>query len=156
MKIYVVATTNELKLLDNYNIESDDRIIVTGIGATNVIKALKDIDVKTPVVNVGYCGSNILPVGTIVSVSKCTTYHPIINYKEAEYTLGQVGSRKVPFDEKAICFTNTDFVTATKYSDPCVFDMELAFICSLGFFDVRSDKYVSDNLSLDEYERNSK
>ena len=51
---------------------------------------------------------------------------------------------------RAICYSNTDFVTASPYND-CVFDMELAYICALGFTHVSAIKYVSDNLSLHTY-----
>ena len=47
-------------------------------------------------------------------------------------------------------FTNVDFVLQSKEHD-CVFDMELAFICGMGFESVRAIKIVSDNLSLHEY-----
>jgi hypothetical protein len=41
-------------------------------------------------------------------------------------------------------------VLASDYKD-CVFDMELAFIAALGFTNLHSWKYVSDNLSLHAY-----
>ena len=52
--------------------------------------------------------------------------------------------------KQAVCYTNTDFVLQSNYKD-CVFDMELAFIASLGFKNLQSLKYVSDNLSLHAY-----
>ena len=51
---------------------------------------------------------------------------------------------------QAVCYTNCDFVLASDYKD-CVFDMELAFIAALGFKNLHSFKYVSDNLSLHAY-----
>ena len=59
-------------------------------------------------------------------------------------------SLKLKEVRQAICYTNTDFVLASDYKD-CVFDMELAFIAALGFKNLHSLKYVSDNLSLHAY-----
>ena len=52
--------------------------------------------------------------------------------------------------QQAVCYSNTDFVLASPYKD-CVFDMELAYICGLGFSHVSAIKIVSDNLSLHAY-----
>lgn len=52
------------------------------------------------------------------------------------------------------CYTSNDFVLNTDIKEPCVFDMELAYIMALGFKRVKSIKIVSDNLSIKEYEQN--
>lgn len=136
-RLVVVATENEKKLICAPN------IIVTGVGALNVISALKDVDRLTPIYNFGYAGSNVLPVKTRVNVGSVRLYHPNVEYDEPCYDL----------DGDVPCFTSNDFVTKTDIKEPCVFDMELAFILALGFKNVVSVKIVSDNLCLEEYER---
>ena len=72
--------------------------------------------------------------------------------RDAEvYNIGYAGSANFEIGIiRSVCYTNTDFVLASDYKD-CVFDMELAFIASLGFKQLHSLKYVSDNLSLHTY-----
>lgn len=138
-KLIVVAADIEfeqIKLLTNM------KIIKTGIGYTNVIQALKKINKKTPIVNIGYAGSNTIPRGEVVKVKNCYTYHPIAGeFKEEVYKLnGNVD-----------CYTSGDFVTSTTIKEPVVFDMELASICALGFKNIESYKVVSDTLNLKQF-----
>lgn len=42
------------------------------------------------------------------------------------------------------------------YKENNVFDMELAFIMAMGFKNVKSEKIVSDNLNLKEFEKYGK
>lgn len=52
------------------------------------------------------------------------------------------------------CYTSLDFVTANMVdTNPCVFDMELALICAMGF-EVDSIKVVSDNLNYKQFKNN--
>lgn len=140
----VVATTNEYeKALKRFD---DNMIIATGVGATNIISKLKDIPKDTPIINFGYVGSNKLPIGTEVKVGKSKMYHPNVEYEEDTYNL----------NGDITCYTSNDFVLETKIEEPCVFDMELAYIMALGFKNVESIKIVSDNLSLKEYEEEIK
>ena len=137
----VIATRDELCLVpDTFN----EPILITGVGASNVIKALQDIDRNTPIVNYGYCGSNVLPIGSTVVVGQSRLYHPSVEYKEPIYKL-KGGTTP--------CYTSNDFVTHTDINQPVVFDMELAYIMALGFTNVQSIKVVSDNLSLNQYEQ---
>ena len=76
------------------------------------------------------------------NIYKCKLYHPNVEYQELTYILG--GNVK--------CYTSNDFILKTNIKEPCVFDMELAYICALGFKNVESIKIVSDNLSLKEYD----
>lgn len=69
----VVATKEERKLAKK--LYPRERIFKTGVGALNVIKSLMGVSKKEKIVNVGYCGSNILPIGTKVKVGKCRLYH---------------------------------------------------------------------------------
>lgn len=102
--------------------------------------------------NVGYCGSNTLPIGTLCSPEEVELYHPNVSYAEKDLE----GLDAYVHMNHAKCYTNIDFVTETKIKEPVIFDMELAFIVGMGFEYIRAIKKVSDNLSLKEYEENSK
>lgn len=140
----VVATKEEKEFIESKYGERKE-ILVTGVGAINVYESLKKISRETPILNLGFAGSPNIPIGTLVSVGNVRLYHPNVTYDEREYLL--CGS--IP------CYTSCDFVIETRERD-CVFDMELAYILSMGFSNVRSYKVVSDNLSTREYEKNSK
>ena len=60
--IVAIASDNERKLVDELGY-SHYPIVVTGIGAINVIKSLKNISRDEEIVNIGYAGSNHLPIG---------------------------------------------------------------------------------------------
>ena len=143
--LVVIAEKEELKLVEELGY-SDYPVLITGVGGMNVISALKDIPKDTYIVNIGYAGSNKLEVGTQVEVGWSYTYHPSVKFKERIY-------RKLNGNSKIYCYTSTDFVTQTDIEEPCVFDMELAFITAM-FKNVRSFKVVSDNLSIKEYRKN--
>lgn len=121
----VVATLHEYALAKEY---TNDEIVVTGVGALNVINALKDVDRDTPIVNMGYVGSNNIAVGTLVTIDNVYLYHPNVKYVEPDYTL-------TPDErfQKYKCFTSNDFVLKTDIKESVVFDMELAYILALGF-----------------------
>lgn len=142
----VVATDEEYKLAKKRF--KGSKIIKTGVGGLNVIKTLKDYPKWVKIINFGYVGSNSLPIGTEIKVGECRLYHPNVIYNEPEYTLDKESIIK--------CFTSNDFVLDTKIEKPCVFDMELAYICALGFKNVEAIKIVSDNLSLKQYDKNVK
>lgn len=136
--MFVIAMPSEIDLIDK-----NKDYIITGVGALNVIKSLINVDRSTHITNVGYAGSNNIPVGTKVNVGKVKLYHPNVNYEEQDFQL----CGNIP------CYTSNDFVLSTEIKEPCVFDMELAYILALGFKDVTSIKIVSDNLSLKEFEK---
>lgn len=139
--IVVVATEKEAELAKQKF--PDAPIIKTGVGALNVINALKDIDRNEEILNFGHVGSNMLPIGTEVHIGESKLYHPHVSYEEPSYIL---------MKGDTTCFTSNDFVLNTDIVDrPVVFDMELAYIMALGFNDVKSIKIVSDNLNLAEY-----
>lgn len=117
-------------------------VIVTGVGYPNVYRALADIPRDTPIINIGYAGSNSIPKGTTCVIGACRHYHPNVEYDEPEYKL----------NGKYICYTSDDFVLNTDIKEPVVFDMELYAILSMGFTNVTAIKVISDNLSLEEYE----
>ena len=62
MKGYVViATKDEINLIDDRY--RNFPIIITGVGGTNVVRALNDIPRDTMIVNIGYAGGLNLKVG---------------------------------------------------------------------------------------------
>lgn len=136
----VVATEAERKIAESR--WKNESILVTGVGGLNVYKALCDVDRNEQIINFGYCGSNLLPIGVEISVGDCRLYHPNVEYEEKAFHL----------DGEATCLTSCDFVLKTEIQEPVVFDMELAFILAMGFRNVKSIKIVSDNLSLKQYE----
>lgn len=138
----VVAMEQEKNIAD---LSKDNRIIVTGVGI-NVIKALMPLNRDTPIHNIGYAGSNCIPIGTKVNIGMVRMYHPNVTFEEPTYNLGG----DIP------CYTSSDFVTKTDIKEPCVFDMELAYILAMGFTNVTAEKIVSDNLSVKEFENYDK
>lgn len=138
----VVATDEEYKLAKKRF--KGHIIIKTGVGGINIIRKLKKFPKWLKITNFGYAGSNVIPVGTEIKVGKCKLYHPNVEYKEPTYDL----------KGNTICYTSNDFVLKTDIEEPCVFDMELAYIIALGFKRVESIKIVSDNLSIKQYEDN--
>lgn len=145
----VVATDEEYKLARKRF--KRHLIIKTGVGGINVIRKLKHFPKWLKIINFGYVGSNVIPVGTEVNVCVSLLHHPNVDYEEPIYHLKFTNPEK-----DVICLTSNDFVLSTDIKKPVVFDMELAFIMALGFKNVTSIKIVSDNLSLKDYEENVK
>ena len=140
----VVATDEEYKLAKK---QFKWHIIVkTGVGGINVLKKLKHAPKWLKIVNFGFAGSNVIPIGTEIKVGESKLYHPNVEYEEPTYKL----------NGDITCYTSNDFVLETNIKEPVVFDMELAYICALGFKRVESIKIVSDNLSLRQYEEEVK
>ncbi len=160
-KIIVMAEEGELSLLDKAKEQlgldlRDAQLIYTGVGAINIIRSLAGLDRDAEVYNIGYAGSANFEIGTWVEVTEVRLNHPNVTYPEPELQLSPITNNQSPITNhqspiiRSVCYTNTDFVLASDYKD-CVFDMELAFIASLGFKQLHSLKYVSDNLSLHTY-----
>ena len=143
--IVVVATDEEYKLAQKRF--KGHKIIQTGVGGINVYQTLKHVPRWRKITNFGYAGSNNIPIGTEVSIGFCEAYHPNANYMEPAWIIDDKKSN-------IWCCTSSDFVTETDIKEPCVFDMELAYICAMGFKKVESIKIISDNLSLKQYEEN--
>ncbi len=128
---------------------SDAELIFTGVGAINIIRSLQHLDREAELINIGYAGSANFDLGTWVEVTEVRLNHPNVTYSEPELKISNQQST-INNVKQAPCFTSIDFVLASDYKD-CVFDMELAFIAALGFTNLHSYKYVSDNLSLHAY-----
>lgn len=156
--LIVIAQKEELKLIEELGY-GDYPVLITGVGAMNVIKALKDLPKDTQILNIGYVGSKGYKVGTVVRVSEVSTYHPVAEFVEPPTFLADKLSEKA-FGKFPICrcYTSSDFVTGEgtkRYINeaPCVFDMELAIIASM-FKNTDALKVVSDSLSINEYREN--
>ena len=150
----IMAEEGEHVLLDKAREQlgldwQDAELIYTGVGAINIIRTLQHLDRDAELINIGYAGSANFDLGTWVEVTEVRLNHPNVTYPEPELKL-QITNHKSQMVKQSACFTSTDFVLASDYKD-CVFDMELAFIAALGFKNLHSLKYVSDNLSLHAY-----
>ena len=153
-KYIVMAEEGEHGLLDQLKEQtgldlSDATLIYTGVGAINIIRSLQNLDREAEIYNVGYAGSANFDLGTWVEVTEVRLNHPNVTYSEPELPITNHQS-PITNVKQALCYSNCDFVLASDYRD-CVFDMELAFIAALGFKNLHSFKYVSDNLSLHAY-----
>lgn len=153
-KYIIMAEDGEQVLLDKANEQlgldlSGAELIYTGVGAINIIRSLQHLDREAELINIGYAGSANFDPGTWVEVTEVRLNHPNVTYKEPELKIKNQKS-KIKNVKQAPCYTNCDFVLQSDYKD-CVFDMELAFIAALGFTNLLSFKYVSDNLSLHAY-----
>lgn len=148
--LIVIAEKEELKLVEELGY-SGYPILITGVGGMNVIEALKNLPRDTEIMNIGYCGSNNIEIGTKVSVASVHTHHEKADFEEFANHCFITKNH----DTIAPCYTSTDFVTKTKIKEPCVFDMELAYICAM-FGRVWSIKVVSDNLNKKEYNKTIK
>ena len=157
-KYVLLAEEGELSLIEKareeLGVDLDGKIIYTGVGEINVIRALQGLPRDAEVVNIGYAGSANFDIGTWVKVTEVRLNHPNVTYAEPKLLLTDENQgTELPLEhdvKQAVCYTNTDFVLQSNYKD-CVFDMELAFIAALGFKNLQSLKYVSDNLSLHAY-----
>ena len=152
-ELVVIAEPEEMKLVQKLGFHTGYPILITGVGGVNVIEALKDISRDTRIINIGYAGSKDLEPGKFYLVDCVTLNHPNVTYPEPLYQV----ARKSPYGnilddqyEAKTCYTGNDFVLDTKLGN-CLFDMELAYIKALGFENVISFKYVSDNLDLQQY-----
>ncbi len=154
--IFLLAEQEEMILLNRLFPEANKQnseIILTGIGALNILHSLAHIDRKAHLINIGYAGSANHPVGSWVKVTEAFLHHPNVDFKEPKlHTATDVPSVLKPAEPfvYAPCYSSVDFVLMSPYKN-CVFDMELAFILGMGFENVESYKFVSDNLSFHEY-----
>lgn len=149
--LVVIAEKEELKLVEELGY-GDEPVLIIGVGGINVIQALKDLPKDTEILNIGYCGSNVLPIGTRVYVDQVHTYHEIADFKEPKFFAN--GIYKIGY-ECCDCYTSTDFIVKTNIKEKCVFDMELAFIKAM-FPNTRAIKVVSDNLDKKQYDKTTK
>lgn len=151
MKTILIAEEGERKLVEQY-LPGNTNILITGVGALNVMKTLRNVPLDTELINIGYCGSSNFEIGTVVEVTEARLNRMLAQYDEPVLPLNPLDDLffQALNPKKAVCYSSTDFVTASDFCD-CVFDMELAFILGLGFTHVSAIKIVSDNLSIHQY-----
>ena len=143
---YLVVATKEELYLPIAKKERNRIPIVTGVGGTNVIKALRNLPRNADILNVGYCGSPCFPVGEVICVQYAKLLHPGVHFNEETFELKGSSCG-------VTCLTSGDFVTDPHGLPPnSIVDMELAYIAAFGFENTSAVKYVSDNLNLNEYE----
>lgn len=149
--IITIAEASELKLIEEITGGQawSGRIIITGVGMMNTIRALKDVDRSATILNLGYAGTNSLEVGKCYQVSGAATHHSLANFREEMTWLDQYFMDREAYP----CYSSTDFATQSKIEHPALFDMELAAIAAMGFNKVMSIKKVSDKLDYDEYKK---
>lgn len=128
-------------------------LIITGVGAVNVIQILHQLPKDSIVLNIGYAGSANYEVGSVKQVSEVRLNHPNCKYPEPVLMLDTLPETYIQADP-TICYSGADFVLQSDYQD-CVFDMELAYIAAFGFDKVYALKIVSDNLSLHDYRQHA-
>jgi len=147
--IITIAEPQELELIKEITGDRSwsGRIIITGVGMMNTIRALKDVDRSSTILNLGYAGSNSLEKGKCYQVSASFTHHSLAQFKEEPIWLDQYFKDRDAFP----CYSATDFVEKTEVDHPALFDMELAAIAAMGFNRVMSIKKVSDTLNYKEY-----
>ena len=67
-------------------------IIVTGVGAINVMKTLRDLPRNAQIINIGYAGSANYEIGSVVCVREARLNHPCVTYPEPQLLLKPVPS----------------------------------------------------------------
>lgn len=147
----IIAEEGERALAEKYF--PGEEVLVTGVGALNIMRSLRHLPLTTPLINIGYVGSVGFEIGALVEIGEVRLCHPHVTYDEPHFHLegGLADEYGIPVAKRDVpIFTSVDFVLESKEND-CVFDMELAFVLGMGFTNVRALKIVSDNLSLHEY-----
>lgn len=131
------------------------QIVITGVGAINVIRSLMPIDRHARLINIGYAGSADFDINSAVMVTEARLNHPCVTYPEPPLTLEPIAAELLIGDNTIIeapCYSGADFVLQSDFRH-CAFDMELAYIASMGFQHLSALKIVSDNLSLHDYRK---
>lgn len=124
MIYYLIAMERETELL---NIES---LTIIGINATQLPQTTSE-DI---IINIGYCGSNKIKVGTIVEPNR------VVDLKTKEETT-------LNGKDNVVCFTSDTFVEQAHTQQECIYDMELSKIAKLPHKTIYAIKIVSDNLN---------
>lgn len=106
------------------------------------------IDNNTPIMVFGPVGSNIIPIGTEVFITKSH----LIDSDSFTEELDKPNLPNAP-ETGVPCYTSKTFVTETNIKEPVVFDKVLAYLIQDGFNIVSSWRIVSDNLSKEEFKK---
>ncbi len=137
--VFIFAMQREA---DMVRLPEDDNIRKEIVGIS-MLDNLPQVSEDEIIINLGYCGSNSIKVGTIVEPSIATDLRT-----GAQIKLDHL------FDTPTTeCFTSDEFVTKSTQDEPCVYDMELYKIAQLPHKALYSLKIVSDNLNLEDCEK---
>lgn len=123
--------------------------LLVGVGASNVIKNCCKLSSDTVAVSVGYAGSNVLDVGTVVKVSAS---HRLMT---GQYVFVDYNNPKNFGVEGCPCYTSNSFITECDKTEPMLFDMELNYEAAFPFNLIGSVKIVSDRLSIEAFRNNA-
>lgn len=128
-------------------------VIWTGVGPRNILKVVTEmhLDPETPMMLFGFAGSNRLPIGTEVFVTKSYLHQLNASYEDEPAVLKKPDLRNVP-ELGVPCYSSSDFVLETKVLEPAIFDMELGFLTPF-FSNLCAWRIVSDNLNLDAFDQ---
>ena len=88
-QLIVIAEKEELKLVEQLELKNIP-VLITGVGALNVIQALNELPKDIEIINVGYAGSkNLTP--DFYEVGVVTLNHPNVEYPEPRYFCKRTG-----------------------------------------------------------------
>ena len=88
-KLILLAEEGERKLIHEVGAQlgcadwlAQYDVLVTGVGAINIIRALRHLPADTEILNIGYAGSANFNLGTLVAVTEARLNHPHVSYPE--------------------------------------------------------------------------
>ena len=92
MNYICIAEEGERDLIAKYLPNCNWPVIVTGVGAINIIQALSELPREAAILNIGFAGSANFDIGTVVEVTEVRLNHPNVTYPEPTLMLK-------PFDD---------------------------------------------------------
>ena len=86
-KYIVIAEEGERPLIDKVRQElgvawPEAEVVVTGVGAINIIRSLQGLDREAELLNIGYAGSANFDLGSWIEVTEVRLNHPNVTYAE--------------------------------------------------------------------------
>ena len=121
-KLILLAEEGERKLIHEVGAQlgcadwlAQYDVLVTGVGAINIIRALRHLPADTEILNIGYAGSANFNLGTLVAVTEARLNHPHVSYLEPALSLETPACATSL--TRAVCYSNTDFVLQSDYRD---------------------------------------
>lgn len=155
MSRIVILAAEEAEYKKCLEIFPEFDVILMGVGAGNVIKTCSALEPGTKVINIGYAGSNKLPIGTVTCVSD--SYRLVKGTYNFTDHANPLCLTLAADKDSYPCYTGNDFVTESALTEPALFDMELNYIAAFSprIELIASIKVVSDNLSIDAFRNNA-
>lgn len=147
MIVILTATKEEYRLvLENLK---GYTVVRMGVGASNVIHTLTNLHFPVEqchFINVGFCGSNHLQVGTVAKVART------FRLKDETVEFEDYRNGEKLSEDGYDCYTSNSFVTKSTSDSPVLYDMELNYIAAFPYDLLGAVKIVSDNLDVIQYE----